>query len=115
MMYARLNSEPHEPVYIALGRWASQAPTHLLRVLLWSGLLGAAGVMVIDMVQWYLGLGMLSFAALGGWGLLEHRLAQRPSAPLERLEVVIATLAMVAALTAVLVALFVFIGPAPHF
>jgi hypothetical protein len=113
-MYARLNLS-HESVYEAVARWAGHAPTRLLRVLLWSGAMGAVGVMAIDPVQWYIGLGLVALSGLGGWGLLEHRLVQRPSATIHLLESIVAAITVMAALTAILVALFVFMGPAPHF
>lgn len=114
-MYAQLNPALHESLYDAIGRWTASAPTHLLHVLLWSGLAGALGVMVIDPVQWYLGVGMVAMAALGSWGLLEHRRAGDGSREVQTLEWVAATVTVVAALVAIIVGLFVFMGPAPHF
>ena len=114
-MYAQLNPLLHESVYDAIGRWASAASTHLLRVLLWSGFGGAVGVMLIDATRWYIGMAMLAMAALGGWGLLEHRLLGNPSRVVQAFEWIVATLMVVTALVALIVGLFVFLGPAPHF
>ena len=114
-MYAQLNPMPQESLYHALERWAAAASTHFLRVLLWSGLLGAFGVMLLDVARWPVALGMLALAAGGGWGILEHRLAQGYSRPLRVAELVVAALAVVAAMVTIFVALFVFMGPAPHF
>lgn len=114
-MYARLHPISHESLYDAITRWSATAPSHLLRVLLWSGLLGAAGAIVIDRAQWPISLGMVTLAALGEWGLLEHRLLKGYSRPLEIAEVVVAAVALIAGLVTLLVALFVFLGPAPHF
>jgi hypothetical protein len=114
-MYPRLTPGGHESVFEAIGRWAGSAPEHLLRVLLWSGALGAIGVMAIDSVQWYAGLALISLAGLGAWGLLDHRLGRHFSFRLRALESLVSTLTIVAALAAILVALFIFLGPAPHF
>jgi hypothetical protein len=114
-MYARLNPAAPESLYDAIVRWAGAASPHLLRVLAWSGWLGAIGVMAIDAAQWPVGVGMIAIGALGAWGLLEHRLSGRQGRGIETLERVVATLALVAALIAILVGLFVFLGPAPHF
>jgi len=114
-MYARLSPASHESAYDAIARWTASAPNHLLRVLLWSGALGAAGVIAVDAAQWYVGVGMAALAALGAWGLVEHRLAARYSRGLQALEWIVAAIAVVAALVAVVVGLFVFMGPAPHF
>lgn len=114
-MYARLNPLPHESVFAAVARWAAGAPVHLLQVLGWSGLVGSAGVFLIDPGRWYLGVGLMSVATLGWWGLIEHRLDQRRTAGLRLLVLTVATLAVLFAFTAILVSLFVFLGPAPHF
>ena len=114
-MYARLNPVIHESLYDAIGRWTASAPAHLLRVILWSGLVGVLGVTIIDPGQWYISMGMASQAALGAWGLLQRRRAAESSPALEVLEGVVAAIALVAALVALLVGLFVFLGPAPHF
>jgi hypothetical protein len=113
-MFALMNPV-HESLYDAIGRWAASAPTHLLRVLVWSGLLGAGGVMAIDSYQWPVALGLVALASVGEWGLLEHRLARRYSRPIHAVESVVAVFALVAALVTMFVALFAFLGPAPHF
>ena len=114
-MYARLSPNSPESAYDAIVRWTASAPNHLLRVLLWSGSLGAGGVIAIDAAQWYVGAGMAAMAALGAWGLVEHRLAAGQHRGLQVLERMVAVLALVAALVAVVVGLFLFLGPAPHF
>lgn len=114
-MYARLNPTLHESLYDAIARWAAAAPRHLLSVLLWSGSLGALGAILIDRAQWPVALGMITVAAVGEWGLLEHRLHQSYSRPLALAEVVVAAVALVAGLVTIFVGLFIFLGPAPHF
>ena len=114
-MYARLSPIIHETLYHAITRWAAAAPAHLLRVLLWSGSLGAIGAMIIDPAQWPVALGMMTLAAVGKWGLLEHRLLKSYSRPLEIAEVIVAAVALIAGLVTIFVALFIFMGPAPHF
>ena len=114
-MYARLNPAIHESFYDAIGRWTASAPAHLLRVIFWSGLLGALGVVIVDPGQWYISMGMGAQAALGARGLLQHRRSAESSPALQVLEGVVAAIALVAALVALLVGLFVFLGPAPHF
>lgn len=113
-MYARLNPAPHESLYDAIVRWTGDAPLHLLRVLLWTGALGALGVIIIDATRWPAGAGMVSMAALGGWGLLEHRRSGGPTRGLQTLERVVAAIALGAALVALLVGLFLLLGPAPQ-
>ena len=114
-MYARFSPVGHDSLYDAITRWTADAPAHLLRVLLWSGSLGALGAMLIDRGQWPVALGLLTLAAVGEWGLLEHRLVRAYSRPLEIAEIVVATIALVAGLVTLLVGLFIFLGPAPHF
>jgi hypothetical protein len=114
-MYARLSPISHESLYDAIGRWTAAAPTHLLRVLLWAGSLGAVGTMFIDPAQWPIALGMATLAAVGAWGLLEHRLLRGYSRPLEIAEILVAAIALGAALVTIFVGLFLFLGPAPHF
>jgi hypothetical protein len=114
-MYARLNPVPPESLVDAIQRWMISAPTRLLRVLCWSGLLGALGVMTIDQAQWPFALGMIAMAAGGEWGLLEHRLTRSYSRPLLAAELIVATVALVATLVTIFIALFLFLGPAPHF
>ncbi|HKP48662.1 MAG TPA: hypothetical protein VJU17_01520, partial [Gemmatimonadales bacterium] len=105
----------HESLYDAITRWTADAPAHFLRVLLWSGSLGAFGAMLIDRAQWPVALGLLTLAAVGEWGLLEHRLVKAYSRPLEIAEIVVAAIALVAGLVTLLVGMFIFLGPAPHF
>ena len=115
-MYARLNPGVPESLFDAIERWIGSAPTRILRVLCWSGLLGALGVMMIDEAQWPVAVGMIAMAATGEWGLLEHRrLEHQYSRTLAAAELAIATVALGAALVAIFIALFVFLGPAPHF
>jgi hypothetical protein len=104
-----------ESAYAGITRWASHAPGHLLRVLAWSGCLGAIGVFLIDPTQWFFAVGMVAVAALGAWGLADHRLAVRRSRSLMVVELVLAVVGGLAALTAVFVAIFWLLGPAPHF
>ena len=54
-------------------------------------------------------------AAGGEWGLLDRRLDRNYSRPLLAAEVAVGALALLAALVTIFVALFVFLGPAPHF
>ena len=114
-MYARLNPISHESLYDAITRWTATTPTHFLRVLLWSGSLGAVGAMLIDRAQWPVALGLITLAAVGEWGLLEHRLLHGYSRRLEIAEVVVAAVALIAGLVTIFVGLFTFLGPAPHF
>ena len=114
-MYARLDPVPPESLFDAIQRWLMAAPTRLLRVLCCAGLLGALGVMTIDQAQWPLALGMIAMAAGGEWGLLEHRLARSYSRQLIAAEVIVATVTLVATLVTIFLALFLFLGPAPHF
>jgi len=114
-MYARSSPITHESLYEAITRWTAAAPTHLHRVLIWSGSLGAFGAMLIDRTQWAVALGMATLAAVGEWGLLEHRLLKGYSRPLEIAETIVAAVALIAGLVTLLVGLFVFLGPAPHF
>jgi hypothetical protein len=114
-MYARLAPISPESLYDAITRWTAAAPTHLLRVLLWSGSLGAVGAVLIDPAQWAVALGMVTLAAVGEWGLLEHRLGQGYSRSLEIAEVAVAAVALIAGLVTIFVGLFTFLGPAPHF
>lgn len=114
-MYARLNPVPHESLFDAIVRWTGSAPAHRLRVLLWAGSLGAVSVVTIDPAQWPVSVGMIAMAALGAWGLLEHRRSESSSRGFRAAEGVIAAVAIVAALVAIFVGLFVFLGPAPHF
>ena len=113
-MYARL-SPAQESLYDAITRWTAAAPTRLLRVLLWSGSLGALGALLLDRAEWPVALGMVTVAAVGEWGLLEHRLHTGYSRPLELAEMMVAAVALVAGLVTLLVGLFIFLGPAPHF
>jgi hypothetical protein len=114
-MYARLSPITHESLYDAITRWTAAAPIHLLRVLIWSGSLGALGAMLIDRTQWAVALGMVTVAAVGEWGLLEHRLSRGYSRPLEIAEIIVAASALIAGLVTVFIGLFTFLGPAPHF
>jgi hypothetical protein len=71
--------------------------------------------MLLDRAQWPVALGMVMLAAVGEWGLLEHRLSHGYSRTLEIVEVVVAAIALIAGLATVFVGLFTFLGPAPHF
>ena len=114
-MYARLSPITHESLYDAITRWTAAAPIHFLHVLLWSGSLGAVGAILIDPAQWPVALGLGTLAAVGEWGLLEHRLSDGYSRTLEIVEVVVAAIALIAGLVTLFVGLFIFLGPAPHF
>ena len=114
-MYARLSPITHESLYDAITRWTAAAPVHLLRVLLWSGSFGALGALLIDRAQWPVAMGMVTLAAVGEWGLLEHRLLRGYSRPLEIVEVVVAAFALITGLVTIFIGLFTFLGPAPHF
>jgi hypothetical protein len=110
-----LAKEVPESVSTALARWASQAPTHLLRVLAWAGAFGAIGVFLIDATRWPFAVAMVALASLGGWGLAEHRSAIRHSRTIGAIEWVLAAIGGVTALTAIFLAIFWMLGPAPHF
>jgi hypothetical protein len=115
-MYAQLQSAPdRESVYQALTRWAAQAPVHLLRVIALSSTIGGIAVMLIDPTRWPVALGMVALASLGGWGLVEHRRGDHSSPWIDSLESMLAVIGGLTFLIAVMVAIFLLMGPAPHF